>query len=939
MGVVAELFTYWDFEPCSETRAGMFALANDSINAPHLIPVIWNTTIPNESPNWSNRLFMYGDGFLPDMHFQGIITDLEGGSNCYQRYLSYYNTIDNIESPIDLNLSLIRNLTSITVTADVTMTGNITTTNNNIIFLVTRDINNDYSCNVEVHEIQPFLETTNGEVAQYTQILQINPSWEIDELSVVVMVQTFSGNHDIYQAASVDIEPDSEVNVQVTDIETNEPLSDVIVSAGKFSATTDISGLCTLYVFEGMHDIEIKKAGYIDRVLYNVVTTPYTPVDVSVSLNELILPPSYLAENVAGNWVWLNWQPPGAPDLRVDADFETGLPAGWTTSSNALGWQVGSHSQSQYFYIPDHTTYAYVNNAAEGCSVDGTVDFLYTPEFELTNIDSCLLIFDSYFETYYIQYATVKISTDGGTSWDDLLHLVPYYRWTTIEIDLADYINEPCVIVAFHADDSGECGTGWAIDNVKIGVPGLSTLANGYNIYMDDATTPSNPEIVTGLEYIVTDVPLGEHEFSVRAIHDIGESLPCDLVVADVEVDMPFYPPTIFNYDVEFVVDVTVSWNLPNPVLVQKTDSEGNVYGEAGDETLTRDHIGYNVYRDGELVGFADGTNTLQFQMLDHPFGTFLYQFTSVYAEGESFAFGDLIVMVQQQEIPALFVDDIEEFSMWQNAAYPWITYDLDGNTTWEITNTTFPGSGSAMPFIVFDPQSTTPPMAAFQTSFSGDKCFATFAAESGTNDDWLISQPVHLYNLPYVGFWARSLTTQFGNDEFEVAVSNGSTNVADFTVISGSTPLQVPTGWTRIEVGLGDYEDEMVRIGIHCVSNGTLAFLVDDIGIYSAGGVGTDEQSDVPPVNLLVGNYPNPFNPETTISYEVKNSGPVTVDIYNILGKKVRTLVNENVTAGTHSVVWNGTDDNHANVSSGVYFYKLTSGDYNATRKMILMK
>jgi hypothetical protein len=229
--------------------------------------------------------------------------------------------------------------------------------------------------------------------------------------------------------------------------------------------------------------------------------------------------------------------------------------------------------------------------------------------------------------------------------------------------------------------------------------------------------------------------------------------------------------------------------------------------------------------------------------------------------------------------------------------------------------------------------------MAAFQTSFSGDKCFATFAAESGTNDDWLISQPVHLYNLPYVGFWARSLTTQFGNDEFEVAVSNGSTNVADFTVISGSTPLQVPTGWTRIEVGLGDYEDEMVRIGIHCVSNGTLAFLVDDIGIYSAGGVGTDEQSDVPPVNLLVGNYPNPFNPETTISYEVKNSGPVTVDIYNILGKKVRTLVNENVTAGTHSVVWNGTDDNHANVSSGVYFYKLTSGDYNATRKMILMK
>jgi hypothetical protein len=725
---------------------------------------------------------------------------------------------------------------------------------------------------------------------------------------------------------------------------TNQPVAGAKVSADAFVATTDANGQCTLNVLDssinGTYDLIVEKEGYVDGSLTGVVADPTTPVSVAVQLDELVLPPSSLTQDVAGNWVWLTWLPPATPVPIIVENFQAGMPAGWTETTNATqGWHVTSNGGSQYFAIPAHTSYICVNDDATGDGSDGSVDFLYMPAVDLTGFLGCTLSFASYYDGTYGQMAYVKVSTDGGANWDTVATMEPATSWNLVTIDLDAYLNETNVIVAFHADDSGEWASGWAIDDVTLGFAGINTLVQGYNIYMDDATTPSNPEMVTELEYIVTDVPLGEHDFTVKAIFNPGESTPCDLVVADVEVDMPFYPPTIFSYGIEYVVDVTVSWNLPNPVLVQKTDSEGNVYGEAGDETITRDHIGYNVYRDGELVGFADGTNTLQFQMLDHPFGTFLYQFTSVYAEGESFAFGDLIVMVQQQEIPALFVDDIEEFSMWQNAAYPWITYDLDGNTTWEITNTTFPGSGSAMPFIVFDPQSTTPPMAAFQTSFSGDKCFATFAAESGTNDDWLISQPVHLYNLPYVGFWARSLTTQFGNDEFEVAVSNGSTNVADFTVISGSTPLQVPTGWTRIEVGLGDYEDEMVRIGIHCVSNGTLAFLVDDIGIYSAGGVGNDEQSDVQPVNQLVGNYPNPFNPETTISYEVKNSGPVTVDIYNILGKKVRTLVNENVTAGTHSVVWNGTDDNHDNVSSGVYFYKLTSGDYSATRKMILMK
>jgi flagellar hook assembly protein FlgD len=70
-----------------------------------------------------------------------------------------------------------------------------------------------------------------------------------------------------------------------------------------------------------------------------------------------------------------------------------------------------------------------------------------------------------------------------------------------------------------------------------------------------------------------------------------------------------------------------------------------------------------------------------------------------------------------------------------------------------------------------------------------------------------------------------------------------------------------------------------------------------------------------------------------------VKETCPVTIEVYNLKGQLVRTLVNEIKTAGNYSVVWNGRDNNNQPVSSGVYFYKMNTGKYSSTKKMILMK
>ncbi|MFA7057509.1 MAG: T9SS type A sorting domain-containing protein, partial [Candidatus Cloacimonadales bacterium] len=100
------------------------------------------------------------------------------------------------------------------------------------------------------------------------------------------------------------------------------------------------------------------------------------------------------------------------------------------------------------------------------------------------------------------------------------------------------------------------------------------------------------------------------------------------------------------------------------------------------------------------------------------------------------------------------------------------------------------------------------------------------------------------------------------------------------------------------------------------------------------------NDNNDSEPLTLnLLQNYPNPFNPETTIAFNVPNSGLVKLEVYNLKGQKVKTLINDNLISGKHSVVWNGRDNNNKHVASGVYFYRLKSDGNSQTNKMILMK
>lgn len=107
---------------------------------------------------------------------------------------------------------------------------------------------------------------------------------------------------------------------------------------------------------------------------------------------------------------------------------------------------------------------------------------------------------------------------------------------------------------------------------------------------------------------------------------------------------------------------------------------------------------------------------------------------------------------------------------------------------------------------------------------------------------------------------------------------------------------------------------------------------------LYNLGGgtVGIDEQEteEIPTTFSLSQNYPNPFNPTTTIKYSIPNAGLVTLTVFNILGEQIKTLINQEMPAGNHTVQFNASS-----LASGIYLYRIQSGSFIQTKKMLLLK
>jgi hypothetical protein len=113
----------------------------------------------------------------------------------------------------------------------------------------------------------------------------------------------------------------------------------------------------------------------------------------------------------------------------------------------------------------------------------------------------------------------------------------------------------------------------------------------------------------------------------------------------------------------------------------------------------------------------------------------------------------------------------------------------------------------------------------------------------------------------------------------------------------------------------------------------------INDLGIYQLRYGNPEDPEVSPKAYLLSSNYPNPFNHSTNIRYEIPIPGWVKIEIYNILGQKVKTLVDDHKPAGRYMMEWKGVDDRNETISSGIYFYRMSVHDFAETKKMVYLK
>ena len=110
-------------------------------------------------------------------------------------------------------------------------------------------------------------------------------------------------------------------------------------------------------------------------------------------------------------------------------------------------------------------------------------------------------------------------------------------------------------------------------------------------------------------------------------------------------------------------------------------------------------------------------------------------------------------------------------------------------------------------------------------------------------------------------------------------------------------------------------------------------------LGVNASAAVLSINGELLPEVFSLHQNYPNPFNPVTKLRYDLPENGHVNITIYDMLGREVKTLINQTQDAGYRSIIWDATNDYGKPVSAGIYLYQIQVGEYISTKKMVLLK
>ncbi|PKP45387.1 MAG: hypothetical protein CVT94_18195 [Bacteroidetes bacterium HGW-Bacteroidetes-11] len=373
-----------------------------------------------------------------------------------------------------------------------------------------------------------------------------------------------------------------------------------------FSTAPESGIIVFTEVVETVYFLRAYNTGFYD---HEQEVTLYVNQTIDIQMAEIRNKPRMLS--VDGNSLKAIWEKPLA--VAAEADFESGFPPpGWqATTSSAVGWYATDSGSSQNFYIPPHTRYAVSNDDA--ANDNGCCDYLITPAMDLTGHNNYYLKFSSFFNRKYGHNAFVKYSVDDGQSWTFLPYSIPVSNnsWKEKHISLADFSGISGVEnlrIAFHSDDDGNWGSGWAIDDVLIAADSIQPLE--YAVFLDGVLVGNTSDTTFQFE----NLELGQQYIAgVSALYSSGysEHDTCSFTswflfpARNTSGIMPVYT----DY-------VHLTWDAPeNPLLPGQT-----VPG------LT----GFSIYRNDSLIALVNDITHEYFDMSILP-GFYHYKIKAVY--------------------------------------------------------------------------------------------------------------------------------------------------------------------------------------------------------------------------------------------------------------------------------------------------------------------
>ena|GEM_PF-228409 len=449
----------------------------------------------------------------------------------------------------------------------------------------------------------------------------------------------------------------------------------------------------------------------------------------------------------------------------------------------------------------------------------------------------------------------------------------------------------------------------------------------GYKVYRN-MTPISN--IINSLNYIDEHIENNLlYTYYVTALYQEpdGESVPSNMVEIMIT---EFNPPVLLDVSIGNGV-VDLQWHLPIPSL----HNDNNVFNKSISEnhfnvlrSLYIDLYGFNIYRNGELLA----ENIFQTQFTDSTAANntfYSYYVTALYANphGESEA--------------SNIVDILTRYPV-QNLSASHLGYNV--LLEWESPHSTRLKKSSADGYRVYrnGVLLTTPPTTNLyymdQNTTPGSLYIYEVCAVYGNDESPPQNTPViiPLFNPP-VDFVAIVLE----NSNNVELVWKEPVEMLEFEVLLGYKISRGDSLLTKEPIKDTVFRDDDLPNGSYTYKLVAVYELGASIAIEETVHIKVSDADNIKLdlKTLLKGNYPNPFNPETIINYSMAKDGNVEINIFNVRGQKVKTLLNSHIREGEHQILWDATDDNYQRVGSGIYFCVMKTHEYSAIKRMLLLK